>query len=173
MCKSGAPTLARGKTEWGQQWWQDHSSFSNSARRWGWGLTVSQSALSRGHYWTLLKRACSERAYVALKIRYPEKRFRTDWAVLYNQIKKCCPFSFNRYLDHVSKMNKDEMDWWDKRPTCPECVSTCWTMVVNSRQSCTMLFFSNEYSVTLENGDLEEIKQRLCCFKKMLSLENQ
>lgn len=157
MCKSGAPTLARGRTEWGQQWWQDHSSFSSSAHRWGWGLTVSQSALSPRlslRYWILLKRACSACAYVALKIKYPEKRFRADWALCYNRSnQKCCPFSFNHFLDHVSKMNKKEMDWWGKH------LSTCWTMVVNSRQSCTMLFFNNEYSVTLENGDLKETKQ--------------
>ena len=35
------------------------------------------------------------------------------------------------------------------------CEITCCTMVVNSKQSCTMLFFSNEYSVTLANGDLK------------------
>lgn len=40
------------------------------------------------------------------------------------------------------------------------CVSTCCTIVVNSRQSCTMLFFSNEYSVTLANGDLKQTKKR-------------
>ena len=40
------------------------------------------------------------------------------------------------------------------------CISTCCTMVVNSRQSCTMLFFSNEYSVTLANGDLKQKKKQ-------------
>lgn len=39
-------------------------------------------------------------------------------------------------------------------PPCV-CEITCCTMVVNSKQSCTMLFFSNEYSVTLANGDLK------------------
>ncbi len=32
---------------------------------------------------------------------------------------------------------------------------TCCTMVVSSRQSWTMLFFSTEYSETLTNGDLQ------------------
>lgn len=39
-----------------------------------------------------------------------------------------------------------------------------------------MLFFNNEYSVTLENGDLEEIEEiRALLFQKknMPSLENQ
>lgn len=40
------------------------------------------------------------------------------------------------------------------------CVITCCTMVVNSRQSCTMLFFSNEYSVTLANGDLQQTEKK-------------
>ena len=43
------------------------------------------------------------------------------------------------------------------------CVSTCCTIVVNSRQSCTMLFFSNEYSVTLANGDLKQTKKERKC----------
>lgn len=160
MCKSGAPTLARGRAEWGQQWWQDHSSFSNSARRWGWGLTVSQSALSLRlslRYWTLLKRACSERAYVALKIKYPEKRFRA--AVLYNQIKSQTAALSDLIVSLLTCAKWIRVRWMGETNVSRvcECVSTCWTMVVNSRQSCTMLFFNNEYSVTLENGDLEEI----------------
>lgn len=33
-------------------------------------------------------------------------------------------------------------------------------MVVSSKHSCTMLFFSNEYSVTLAKGDLEQRDRR-------------
>lgn len=43
------------------------------------------------------------------------------------------------------------------------CGGTCCTMVVNSRQSCTMLFFSNEYSVTLAKGDLKQTRGRKTC----------
>lgn len=104
----------------------------------------------------MLKRARSERTYVAPKIKYPEKLSRADWAVPYNPNQaECFLVSFNRYPGHVSKMSKSGMDW---SRVC-ERFSTCCTMVVNSRQSCTMLFFSNEYSVTLENGDLEETEQ--------------
>lgn len=59
-------------------------------------------------------------------------------------------------------MNMDMVDCAMYAPACLEvcvCLNTCCTIVVNSRQSCTMLFFSKEYSVTLANGDLKQTRK--------------
>lgn len=94
-----------------------------------------------------------QRAYAPLKIKCIEKSYRPECS--HNDVSNqspllCCPFNSN----HMSQVNL-------YRHVCEYvCVSTCCTMVVNSRQSCTMLFFSNEYSVTLANGDLQQEKKK-------------
>lgn len=92
------------------------------------------------------------RAYVPLKIKSIEKSYRPE--CIHNDVSNqnpllCCPFNSN----DMSQVDLDQHVF-----ECV-CVSTCCTMVVNSRQSCTMLFFSNEYSVTLANGDLQQEKK--------------
>lgn len=156
--------------------WQTPSSFSIRAHEWGrgWGLTVSQ--------WVLCPRlllgdtrpishTCKQPVAVDIcstLIKSIEKSYRPELAASILMCPIQTHFSFT--LPTHSQPVFYECNEYGHMMDCVMhaslcvcvyvCVSTCCTIVVNSRQSCTMLFFSNEYSVTLANGDLKQTKKR-------------